>query len=139
MIRTEVRAGERIVRERDEPGGCVQRRRFKEATAAVGEQLVDFALERCVARAGVVQECGARGGRHRQRLEEQILNPLPSLTGHGGSGPSPRPPCAGPEASSRRSHALATFQSRVTVSVEMSSAAAVSSTLNPPKKRISTT
>ena len=41
--------------------------------------------------------------------------------------------------SSRRSHDFASRQSRWTVSGEMSSAAAVSSTLNPPKKRNSTT
>jgi hypothetical protein len=34
---------------------------------------------------------------------------------------------------------LAIFQSRITVSGEMSSATAVSSTLNPPKNRSSTT
>ena len=48
-----------------------------------------------------------------------------------GSGASPR--------SSRRSHAFASFQSRITVSGETCSASAVSSTLNPPKNRISIT
>ena len=41
--------------------------------------------------------------------------------------------------SSRRSQALATFQSRFTVSADTCSASAVSSRLNPPKNRISTT
>src|SRR5262252_8892970 len=41
--------------------------------------------------------------------------------------------------SSRRSHALASFQSRSTVSCDRRRAAAVSSTVRPPKKRSSTT
>ena len=41
--------------------------------------------------------------------------------------------------SSRRSHSFAICQSRVTVSVEMPSAAAISSFFSPPKKRSSTT
>src|SRR6516165_3893169 len=41
--------------------------------------------------------------------------------------------------SSRRSHVLASFQSRITVSSDTRRAAAVSSTVRPPKKRSSTT
>ena len=41
--------------------------------------------------------------------------------------------------SSRRSHAFASFQSRLTVSADTRSTSAVSSTVSPPKNRNSTT
>src|SRR5438876_9593710 len=59
----------------------------------------------------------------------QFLNYLPPLRLHGD--PS--------WLSSRSSHALASFQSRITVSGDTCRATAVSSTVSPPKKRSSTT
>ena len=48
-------------------------------------------------------------------------------------------PVTGGSLNSRSSHALASFQSRITVSAEMPSTAADSSTLRPPNHRSSTT
>ena len=74
---------------------------------------------------GFTQERRPFAGVARKRVMINPRNLLPSLRRHLGN--------------SRRSHVRASFQSRMTVSGEIRSTAAVSSTLRPPKKRNSTT
>src|SRR6185436_1592848 len=76
-----------------------------------------------IGRTRIVVEC--------QRVVIDLANPLPAVRVHDRDSVLVR-------SSSRRSHVLASFQSRITVAAEMSSALAISSLVSPPKKRITT-
>ena len=89
----------------------------------------DLPVQRRVAAAGLAQIHVAQGGLALQGFVEDLLDACPSIHGQ----VSPRP------LSSRRSHARAKFQSRMTVFGATPNTSAVSSTLKPPKKRISKT
>src|SRR5215831_2899281 len=81
-------------------------------------------LTTCLSKKGVALIIGKLRGRVVQRIDN-----LPTLGVHDHVS----------ELSSRKSQALVSFQSCITVSTEIPRAAAVSSTVRPPKKRSSTT
>src|SRR5262245_13688744 len=95
----------------------------------VAQEGLDFAAQLLVVRASRGEKCGALLWLALQRLVIQLLDLSQSIFVH-----------VNPyRCISRSNHTLANFQSRRTVSGETLSAAAVSSTLRPPKNRISTT
>src|SRR5436309_7971760 len=112
-------------------GGRNRRRQLEETLRRplVSEQSLDFAAQPVVAAARREQKRVAIGAGTVQRLGAQLFNPPPAIGIAAHASPF----------SSRRSHNLARRQSRFTVSADTASASAVSSTLKPPKNRISTT
>src|SRR4029077_2469365 len=81
-----------------------------------------------IAAGRVLQKCGALFQRKRQGGVKHLFDPAPAIVTHTPAW-----------VISRLSHALARLQSRSTVCVDTSKAAAVSSTERPPKNLISTT
>src|SRR6185503_17507346 len=108
-----------------------QRGRFHEFFGGVliGEKRFDLVTQVVVPRAGFLDKCSPLACLTLQGRPKQLLNLLPTFGLHNVS----------PLRSSCKSHILASFQSRITVSAETLSTSAVSSTLSPPKKRSSTT
>ena len=111
---------------RDLNGGRFDEVRIR---VVVSQQLCDFAAQFRVARARFIQESVTRRRFAFQCRVIQPFDPFPTLTLHA---------CAS-ALNFRRSQERAMRQSRFTVSGETLSAVAVSSSVKPPKKRISTT
>ena len=125
--------------------GCFEKPRRRRLVA---EQRLDFLPQRLIPLARLFQERAALPGRTRQRRMVEVGDPVASIPWSSGDGTSQSRKhswsrLVGPQGcwaeSSRINQFFANFQSLITVSGEIFSTSAVSSTLNPPKKRSSTT
>src|SRR5215469_739844 len=92
------------------------------------QQRFHFPAQRFIPTAGAFEEFRAAALVQFQRLLNHFFYSLPTSWLHSVASPN-----------SRKSHSLANFQSRFTVSVEMRNTSAISSILRPPKNFSSTT
>ena len=131
-VRAEALADESMIRSIPQRGlsECWGRDAHEPLGASLlGKQRFDFTSQHAIARTGRAQKRRALTDGSFQRGVTQVLDLPPAVSGHS----------RWPPPSSRSNHSFAIFQSRLTVSREMCNASAVSSTVRPPKNRISTT